>query len=566
MLQRPCYSDFEIDIAFTLGTNVTITNVIIEPNVDLSFDASNFLFGAFGLDALTTSSNIPNAKLATFFFTMPVGTCSTAELISISGFDCSFNPCEAFALQGVNICNGDISISGTIVGLQPDLTEIDEMPDVTLTARVVNNPEFSYNATSNYVASSSDYNIDNIPATHASSPVEVFVDRVLTGDIAPHNCEVTTIDILAISSFLLELPPSSSTDPTNEFNIIQKIAADVNGNGSITAFDQLLIRKYLLDDPDNYDNISTTAYPEQSTLNGLTDLAATDFIATFSAPKKITYSPLLSHRQKVDFYAVKLGDVKKLTGDDYCNFSDFSLQGEAPIIAAKNFSSSQTQIKLPSLSLRDGQEVLVPISVTSFNPNSILSFGLELSPGLKVIGLESDLIDPSELKEMYSIQASGSLLKFLSLEGEFSGALNSSDNTLLSVRLKADRNISLSKETISLPQDFENIYASFEKRHGDVSLIQLTFVKSVTDEINTTVAPNPFVSNYTLRFDQPVTGKVTVEMTDQLGRVVFRSTEEANGSDLIIYAAQVAQLPSSAYILRVTLPDCRQTVQTLVKY
>ncbi|WP_396170141.1 T9SS type A sorting domain-containing protein [Flavobacterium sp.] len=85
---------------------------------------------------------------------------------------------------------------------------------------------------------------------------------------------------------------------------------------------------------------------------------------------------------------------------------------------------------------------------------------------------------------------------------------------------------------------------------------------NITTNISTITYPNPFVATINFQFSVPIKDKIQIEVFDIRGRLVFKDEKMASETLLTI---DLAQLPSSNYLTRLTAPNYTYYSQILKK-
>lgn len=85
---------------------------------------------------------------------------------------------------------------------------------------------------------------------------------------------------------------------------------------------------------------------------------------------------------------------------------------------------------------------------------------------------------------------------------------------------------------------------------------------TIITSISTITYPNPFVTTVNFQFSTPIKDKLRIEVFDIRGRLVFKEEKKASETLLTI---DLAQLPSSNYLARLTAPNYTYYSQILKK-
>ncbi|MFZ4435574.1 MAG: T9SS type A sorting domain-containing protein [Flavobacterium psychrophilum] len=84
--------------------------------------------------------------------------------------------------------------------------------------------------------------------------------------------------------------------------------------------------------------------------------------------------------------------------------------------------------------------------------------------------------------------------------------------------------------------------------------------RNATNTITTTTYPNPFVDVMNFEFSQAITDKILVQLFDVRGRLVFSTSQKAEGTLLTV---NLPNLATSNYLVHLTTPSYSYYTQIL---
>ena len=332
---------------------------------------------------------------------------------------------------------------------------------------------------------------------HFDLPMEQDYTIHPTKADAPLN-GVSTFDLVVISKHILGI--------TKMDNLYQLIAADVNGSGTITAFDMVQIRQLIL-------NI-TTEFPNSPSWKFV--YAGYEF--TTDNPMGEAYPQIaevanLQQDMEMDFVAIKMGDVNG------------NAQPSSLIASTDRTTEKVFDITTEEKALKAGETYTV-----SFQTDQLASIqGYQFTLGyddLKVEKLKSGVVGVENfgLHKMDKGMITTSWNQ-TSVGSTQPATRNSQLATLFTIDFTAQKDGKLS-EQLSLHNRPTAIEAYNE--NGDLMEIQLTFTTPLYKKEFELFQnqPNPFQDKTTIAFYLPGDSEVQLILRDETGRVLKTIKED----------------------------------------
>jgi hypothetical protein len=274
---------------------------------------------------------------------------------------------------------------------------------------------------------------------------------------------VTTLDLVIIQKYLVGL--KSITDPK------LLLAADINGNGEITAADLLEGRKVILGTKDRFTNNSWIA------------------VDPVTNKREKVLNVAEANISGVDFVAVKIGDM---------NYNAILSRNAASV----RFMADDAVVKA-------GEMVEVPFYAENFDGIYGAQFTMNLG-GMTIENVKAGAIAIDESN--YNVVNGNLIVSFNEANG-----LNVADgNVLFTVELKANVDGKLSNMLSINDQVLRSeIYAG---KDLDINSIEIGYRNADVNYALYQNEPNPFVGKTTIGFELPTDANYTLKVYDVTGK------------------------------------------------
>jgi len=307
---------------------------------------------------------------------------------------------------------------------------------------------------------------------------------------------VSTADLIFIQRHILGIETLDTP--------YKEIAADVNNNGSITALDQIAIRKAILG--------ITTFFPNNTSWRFIpADYEfTTDEPLAENFPDFISIDDAISQDMDVSFYGIKVGDVN---GD-----------ADPSSVVGDEVELRQTvAFEVQDVELEAGKEYVINFTSQEINRLSGYQFGLDYDEQLlSLVEIEAGALNNLKDENFGVFAAEGMITS--SWVAPKSQATLQPNAAMFSLRFKAQQNGLLS-QALHFNQDKTKpeAYDQFLEAMN----LQLVF-KPVVAEATGSGAfalyqnmPNPFRDVTTIPFYLAERGQISLSVTDAVGRVVL---------------------------------------------
>ncbi len=288
------------------------------------------------------------------------------------------------------------------------------------------------------------------------------IQAALNGDASEG---INTLDIILTRQHILTSNPFTSAD--------QFIAADVNNDMRISAFDIVTMRQMILNAISEWNTPVWTMIP-----------ATTNMIDN---PLTTGYSTVFTHdhvgtADDVNFIAVKTGDVD----------GSFNINSR---------SNGTVSVKVADAIVTAGSEITVPFTIAT----DVLGYQMTIAAkGLEVVSVQGDAAN-------FNVQANSVATSW--------DAYSGSDMNF-AITFKAVENVSLS-EALAINSDM--VKSEAYSRDGDISDIVLTFDNGNADFVLYQNQPNPFVGNTMISFNLPEALSAEINVYDVTGKVIYNN-------------------------------------------
>ncbi len=272
-----------------------------------------------------------------------------------------------------------------------------------------------------------------------------FEDVLLGGNynITPsyggaHNAGVTTFDLVLIGKHILSLQALDSP--------YKIIAADVNKSGTVTTFDQVLIRRIILGQSSEFTgNTAWRFVCGNYIFEDPTNPLAEDF------PEVQAYPVLGTGQVNTNFVAIKTGDVNN------------SVEMLITASASRGDNLDKLDFVIKNQNLEAGREVVLPIRAKNFNAIAGFQFALNFHEDqLDFKGIEAGVLDNFS-GENLGLNQLGDGVILISWNDIFDTNFNA-EEVLFNLKFKAKNNTTWQEairlnETYMLPEGYAGIEA-----------------------------------------------------------------------------------------------------------
>jgi len=341
------------------------------------------------------------------------------------------------------------------------------------------------------------YYFSNLPqSNYTLTPNKLIESNVRNG--------VSTIDVGLIQAHILGKRILE--------NPYQLMAADVNGSNSITNYDIILIRRFILGEETNFGGKLYSFVDKKHVF--------TNPLNPFPFPQSININS--TQNQVVgDFIGVKLGDV---------NFDN----------TPQNFVPKASRDR----KIEFVYEIIPP--AVSKHSNEVI-YRIKSAKQQELLGMQFTLNWDSKLAELMAIEHNP-LGIFLANESGDNGSLGLSWNAGSGLPKMLQENevvfeirVKLNVRNIRIPLSINDDLLEREAFDADFKLKELSLkLENVSNtviatEVKLNVFPNPAQGNFTMKFNSNMDEKAYVLLTDMLGRtVVNQEIQISKGSNNVI--------------------------------
>ncbi len=283
---------------------------------------------------------------------------------------------------------------------------------------------------------------------------------------------ISTLDVIALQSHVLQ--KNLIEDPYS------LIAADVNNDNQINAFDVLETRKMVLNPGSKFANNSSWRF----------------FVNDGTMREQFTMGQVDSD-YSVDFIGVKIGDVNQT--------SDPSRNARSQL--------SSLHLQLEDMILESGQTYRLPITSDNFIDIAGMQFTLTYDDeAIDIVEIEGGALNIT--KDHYALYQPGYITASWS---EGSGLNIGSGQALYTLVVKAKSNIQLS-DIISLTDKVIN--AEAYDGHRGLKNLDMQFVQPKRGFKLYQNSPNPFQSETSIEFELPAEDDIQLSIYDITGKVI----------------------------------------------
>ncbi|MFK7932863.1 MAG: T9SS type A sorting domain-containing protein, partial [Saprospiraceae bacterium] len=331
---------------------------------------------------------------------------------------------------------------------------------------------------------------------------------------------LTTFDIILTRKHILRLELFESP--------YQEIAADVNGSGTVTSYDMVLMQRLVLGLADEFPSVPAWRFvpkdyefPEGS-------------IADF--PETISLNNFNASRSDVDFVGVKMGDVNNS--------------------AVPNLQTNPTERSLlHSFLYVDNQQFVanevIDVPIRLSKEASGFQFSLQLNDAVEILAVQSEWSDFS--KNNFNINGA----QQLTVAWWATAALAEEESVILNLKLRTKRagKIADILKINSTRMQSELYTADFEVTHLDLQF------QSTTPSFDLSILPNPAHDFVQINWKKQPQEAVNIQLRQLTGQLVKEwnaNSEMANSS------LNISDLESGVYFLTIK-SGALQTTKKLVK-
>ena len=369
-------------------------------------------------------------------------------------------------------------------------------PTITIAGQVKN--QFGAGIDSVDLSISGDVNLNS--QTDANGDYEV--SNLLSGT----QCEIrptkdinirnglSTIDIVTLQKHILFIDTLDSP--------YKIIAGDINQSNTVSTFDLVIIRKVILFDQDTFINTDSWRFIPA-------DFVFTNPIKPFldDFPEMITCEDI-QNGASPDFIGLKVGDVT-------ANANPGMYTGESD-----TRDDDILELTVEDQLLKKGELYQIPIYAEAFEEITGFQMGLKINDKIVLESLESGgALDFDE--QHYFLNSKNELR--ISWSNPYSVTIKKED-AILYLSIQALEDILLS-EAIAFKQ--EVLRAEAYNKSEQIFEPQLLFKQTKTPfSKEVSLAPNPFSTETSLRFELTQAGDVSLTVYDLQGRLVFNHSEQ----------------------------------------
>jgi len=349
---------------------------------------------------------------------------------------------------------------------------------------------------------------------------------------------VNVLDVLKMQLHILNTTPLNSP--------YKLIAADVNGDGIISVFDVILVKRLIL----GYD----------TTFNGklwaFVDSAAS-FVNPnnpFPYPSNKTYTNITASQNNQTFIGVKLGDVT---------------QDWTPTVGVNKFNSTKNAVKISydDAYVDKDNNVRIKVKVKDFKQLTGLQFSLGFNPEF----FKFQKIENKQIPIEQNINsASSGILNFIWADAENKPVTLSDGSYLFDIILSKTQNFDkqdlemLNEHTASIAynKNYEPILVvKFSGTIYDKQLASLSIVEETMD-----VYPNPSSGDVNISINTNIDKRVTLMLFDVNGKIVYQKPVSlVNGINKFqLNLAKHSKLKSGIYYFKVNGLDAITIKEILI--
>jgi hypothetical protein len=355
-------------------------------------------------------------------------------------------------------------------------------------------------------------------------------------------CGVTTYDFLAIRRHLLGSAPFTE--------MAQHIAGDVNNDRRVTTIDMILLQQYLQynQNPENLFHANWVFIPT-AIYNNLS------FPPVFSPP-----IPLYGESYAVPagtndvyglgFYGIKIGDINETCILDEARSEEIVTYGEETFF-------------IPSLDLKEGEEVAIPFTNEDFGNEDVLSIQLSIdTEQVEIVEVYSSQL-PFFDEEAIHISRDQQQIEILWFPRTAEDFVFDADKPVFYVKVRAKKEVRSTFDLITLGAGFENV--SMTKR-GKIQSVKLALNdKALPSFMEVGLFPNPFTSYLEVNIDSPVQQRGLQQLVNVKGETVFEEPLLLLPGSNRLEITPATSLPAGLYFHRILTPDST-IISKLIKH
>ena len=325
------------------------------------------------------------------------------------------------------------------------------------------------------------FQFDDLPVDLAYTVRPTHTSGVVNG--------VSSLDLVHITRHILNIQALDSP--------YKMIAADANGSGTVTALDQVAIRRVILGLSGEFPNHTPSwrFVPVDYVFSDPSNPFADDF------PEEITIDPLTVDLELLDFVGIKIGDVNGSNTGNNLHDDDDGITEER--------TTTNTVWSLTDRPVRAGERFTVLLRAATA---SRLGWQAQFDWNAGALTLErTDLDAEHQRLEANSVRIS---------------APATTDAVLTALTFRSHRDGRLSDWLRLNPTFAAEEYRSDTAHNITITRAELRFRSADSPEFSVgTATPNPFRQTITVALTLPEAGDVTHRWTDALGRVLYERTE-----------------------------------------
>ena len=484
---------------FTTGTiagNYNLTGLVKQMKL---WDANLSVETFANFDVATQTAAIGFPSNGTWY--CYVGTTTNYNTINVSGYSYTFTlqPGEFYVFTSAPVkLTNNVSISGNLV--TPKGAAINGATVSLNGSGTLNNGSYSYSVSSS-----------------SSNTIKVTKNN----DVAKAN-GVTAVDIALIQSNVLG--KSALNSP------YKLIAADVNGDGKVTALDIVYIKRLIL----GIDSTFTNSTTKQTRLWNFVDSSYVfpDNTNPFPVKDSINLSGLSVGRTNQTFIGFKLGDV---------NWDWSSL---IPRTAYNTVNA--VVLNYDAINVSEGNFIKVPVKISNFKDMSGMQFTIGFNAeALKWVGVNNNVLG----MEMGTNHANEGNISFLWVDPN--NEIKTLEDGSVVMELVFEKKANCINEQLDLNGSITSVGAYDKDYQLQPVVMKASNINAIQITENWTVSPNPATNGVVKTQLQLKENKMIVfRLVDITGKVVLEQKKECVRGNNNINLQENNILPMGTYYLQ----------------
>ena len=301
---------------------------------------------------------------------------------------------------------------------------------------------------------------------------------------------VTTFDVILISKHILGLAPFISP--------YQRIAADVNKSGTITAFDLVQLRQLILNIIPDFPNNQSWRFVDAKYAFTSANPENEPFL------EAVFFEEMNREIMDMDFIGIKIGDINP---DSYRD-----AKTNTALSAQERTTATSFHFQISDQLIEEGEKIDIPLIINDLDLIDGIQFNFNYL-NFEIIEIEEGLAKSAH----FSINSYNKNSLTLSWNKANNTIVN---QNLLTLKLKAKSKGMLSE---LLKIDKTKMPAEAYFTNGEIKNIGLQFIKPSSNDKQFELfqnKPNPFKGETSISFYLPKDEKVSLRIMDIQGRIV----------------------------------------------